>query len=378
VYIGCAMLVQLDPWPKVYQKLQTSGDPSCRVIYNMDRTGVYEEERPRELTLLSVVVPCCDEEAVIPETHKRVVNVLSGLENVGFEIIYVDDGSRDGTLRLLRMLHRNDPRVRVVALSRNFGHQVAVTAGLTYSSGDAVAVIDADLQDPPEVILEMVQRWRGGVDVAYGARLEREGESSFKKVTAKVFYRLINRLSDVAIPLDAGDFRLMDRAVVDALLAMPERDRFVRGMVAWVGYRQEPVYYHRLARFAGETKYPLKKMLRLASDGILSFSSAPLRLAVHFGFASACVAILGIIYAIGLRLFTDRWVTGWTLLFIAMLFFGGVQMMFLGVMGEYVGRIYSEIKRRPLFLVKERLGFSSEDPEPGKRGADRPDERAHA
>jgi glycosyltransferase involved in cell wall biosynthesis len=344
----------------------------------MDRTGVYEEERPRELTLLSVVVPCCDEEAVIPETHKRVVNVLSGLENVGFEIIYVDDGSRDGTLRLLRMLHRNDPRVRVVALSRNFGHQVAVTAGLTYSSGDAVAVIDADLQDPPEVILEMVERWRVGVDVAYGARLDREGESSFKKVTAKVFYRLINSLSDVAIPLDAGDFRLMDREVVDAFLAMPERDRFVRGMVAWVGYRQEPVYYRRLARFAGETKYPLTKMLRLASDGILSFSSAPLRLAVHFGFVSACLAIVGIIYAIALRLFTDRWVTGWTLLFIAMLFFGGVQMMFLGVMGEYVGRIYSEIKRRPLFLVKERLGFSSGEPELGERRADRPDQRAHA
>jgi glycosyltransferase involved in cell wall biosynthesis len=343
----------------------------------MEDTGTYEDDRRSELTLLSVVVPCYDEESVIQETHERIVNVLSGLENVDFEIVYVDDGSRDGTLRFLRTLHRNDPRVRVVALSRNFGHQVAVTAGLTFSSGDAVAVIDADLQDPPEVILKMVERWRDGVDVAYGARLEREGETSFKKVTAKVFYRLINHLSDVAIPLDAGDFRLMDREVVDAFLAMPERDRFVRGMVAWVGYRQEPVYYHRVARFAGETKYPLAKMLRLASDGILSFSSAPLRLAVHFGFASACLAIIGIVYAIALRLFTERWVTGWTLLFIAMSFFGGVQLMFLGIMGEYVGRIYGEIKRRPLFLVKERLGFSSGDPELAKKRADRLNERFH-
>jgi dolichol-phosphate mannosyltransferase len=252
-----------------------------------------------------------------------------------------------------------------------------VTAGLSYSSGDAVAVIDADLQDPPEVILEMVARWRAGVDVAYGARLQREGESSFKKITAKVFYRLINRLSDVAIPLDSGDFRLMDRKVVDALLDMPERDRFVRGMVAWVGFRQEPVWYHRRARFAGETKYPLRKMVRLASDGILSFSSAPLRMAVHFGFASACLAIFGIVYALALRLFTDRWVTGWTLLFIAMLFFGGVQLMFLGVMGEYVGRIYGEIKRRPLFLTKERLGFSSIDPELANKRADRLNGRTH-
>jgi polyisoprenyl-phosphate glycosyltransferase len=218
----------------------------------MNNAGVYEEDRPRELTLLSVLVPCYDEEAILRETHKRVVNVLSGLENIGFEIIYVDDGSRDGTLRLLRMLHRNDPRVRVVALSRNFGHQAAATAGLTYSTGDAVAVIDADLQDPPEVILEMVERWRGGVDVAYGARLEREGESSFKKVTAKVFYRLINRLSDVAIPLDAGDFRLMGREVVDAFAGDAGSGPFCPRMVAWVGYRQEPAYYHRLARFAGE------------------------------------------------------------------------------------------------------------------------------
>jgi polyisoprenyl-phosphate glycosyltransferase len=344
----------------------------------MNETSVNEEGPPRELRLLSLVVPCYNEEDVIQETHKRVIKVLSGLENVNLEIIYVDDGSSDGTLGLLRMLHRNDTRVCVVSLSRNFGHQIAVTAGLQHSGGDAVAVIDADLQDPPEVLLEMVQRWRDGVDVAYGARLDREGESSFKKVTAKLFYRLINRLSDVAIPLDTGDFRLMDRRVVDAFLDMPERDRFVRGMVAWVGFRQEPVYYHRMTRFAGETKYPLKKMLRLASDGVLSFSSAPLRVAVHFGFVCSSLSIIGIAYAVALRLFTERWVPGWTLLFIGLLFFGGVQMVFLGVIGEYLGRIYGEIKRRPLFLVKERLGFRLEEPERATGRAERSPQRTHA
>jgi dolichol-phosphate mannosyltransferase len=344
----------------------------------MSGTDTELEGRPRELRLLSVVVPCYNEEDVILETHKRIVSVLSGIKNLDFEIILVDDGSGDGTLRLLRILQRNDAHIRGVALSRNFGHQVAVTAGLHYSSGDAIVVIDADLQDPPEVMLEMIERWRRGVDVAYGVRIEREGESAFKKLTAKAFYRLINYLSDTAIPLDTGDFRLMDREVVNAFLAMPERDRFVRGMVSWIGYRQEPVYYHRSVRFAGETKYPLAKMLRLASDGILSFSSAPLRAAVLVGFAASGLAVLGIIYAIGLRLFTNIWVTGWTLLFIAMLFFGGVQMMFLGVMGEYVGRIYGEIKRRPLYLVKEQLGFASEDAQPDKRQAERPNRRARA
>jgi dolichol-phosphate mannosyltransferase len=331
--------------------------------YTMIETDMYGQDRRRELRLLSVVVPCFNEEAVIVETNERLNEVLSGIRSLEFEIVYVDDGSGDGTLRLLKMLQRKNSRLRVVSLSRNFGHQVAVTAGLQYSGGDAVAVIDADLQDPPEVILEMIERWRLGADVAYGARLEREGESFFKKVTAKAFYRLINYLSDVPIPLDTGDFRLMDRRVVDAFLDMPERDRFVRGMVAWAGYRQEPVYYQRMPRFAGETKYPLRKMLRLASDGILSFSSAPLRLSIHFGLACSFLSVVGIVYAVVLRLFTDHWVPGWTLLLIGVLFFGGVQMMFLGMMGEYVGRIYSEIKRRPLFLVNERLGFRSEKPE---------------
>jgi glycosyltransferase involved in cell wall biosynthesis len=316
----------------------------------------------REPVLLSVVVPCFDEEPVIRETHARLVATLARIVDARFEIVYVDDGSGDRTLSVLRAIQQSDPRIRVIALSRNFGQQIAVAAGLEHASGEAVVLIDADLQDPPEVIPEMVERWRAGVDVAYGARTEREGETPLKLWTAKTFCRTLNRLSDVDIPLDTGDFRLMDRKVVDALLAMPERDRFVRGMVAWVGFRQEPVHYGRAARFAGRTKYPLKKMLRFASDGILSFSLVPLRLAIYMGFAASGLALAGILYALLLRLFTDVWVTGWTLLFIAVLFLGGVQLVFLGVIGEYLGRVYGEVKQRPLYLVKERHGFVDADP----------------
>lgn len=311
-------------------------------------------------SLISVVVPCFNEEAVIVATYRRLVGVL---ESVGpkadFELIFVDDGSRDRTLEILRDLQASDRRMRVLAFSRNFGHQIAVTAGLEHAIGDAVVLIDADLQDPPEVIREMVLRWRHGVDVAYGVRVGREGETKFKLWTAKVFYRSINRVAEVPIPLDTGDFRLMDRAVVNALLSMPERDRFVRGMVAWVGFRQEPVTYKRAARLAGQTKYPLGKMIRFALDGILSFSLAPLRLAIWLGFATAGMAMLGLIYALFMRLLTNIWVTGWTLLFIACSSIGGIQLVCLGVLGEYIGRIYGEVKRRPLYVVRERLGFTS-------------------
>ena len=307
---------------------------------------------------LSVVVPCFNEEAVIRETHRHLVAALEKVPHLDFELVYVDDGSRDATLKHLRGLQRMDERVRVLALSRNFGHQIAVTAGLQSAAGDAVVIIDADLQDPPDVILEMIDRWRDGADVAYGIRTQREGETAFKRWTASAFYRLINRIADVAIPLDTGDFRLMDRKVVDAFLAMPERDRFVRGMVAWTGFRQEPVPYRRAARIAGETKYPFRKMLRFAIDGILSFSLVPLRLATYVGFFASILALSGIVYALALRILTDIWITGWTLLFIAIVFFGGVQLVLIGIMGEYLGRIYGEVKRRPLYLVKERLGFA--------------------
>ena len=318
-------------------------------------------EKSPSFVLLSVVVPCFNEEAVIPETHRRLVNVLENVPGIDFEIVYVDDGSHDATLDLLRGLQRTDPRVRILALSRNFGHQLALTAGLAEAAGNVVAVIDADLQDPPETILEMLDRWRRGADVAYGVRAEREGETAFKLWTATVFYRLLARIANVSIPLNAGDFRLMDRKVVTAFLDMPERDRFVRGMVAWTGFRQEPVSYRRNARVAGETKYPFKKMLRLAVDSILSFSLVPLRLATWSGFLAAGLALSGIVYAGGMRIFTNVWVTGWTLLFIAILFLGGVQLVLIGVLGEYLGRIYAEVKRRPLYLVKERVGFEPAD-----------------
>ena len=314
----------------------------------------------RDVTRLSVVVPCFNEEAVIRETHRQLVSALEQVPKIDLELVYVDDGSRDGTLDLLRDIQRTDSRVRVLVLSRNFGHQIAVTAGIQGTQGDAVVVIDADLQDPPDVILDMLNRWRRGADVAYGVRTQREGETAFKRWTAKAFYRILGRLTDTAIPLDTGDFRLMDRKVVNAFLAMPERDRFVRGMVAWAGFRQEPVPFQRAARAAGETKYPLKKMLRFAIDGILSFSMVPLRLATYIGFLASGLALLGIVYAFALRLLTDVWIEVWTLLLIAILFLGGVQLVLIGIFGEYLGRIYGEVKRRPLYLVAERLGFTSD------------------
>ncbi len=326
--------------------------------------------------LLTTVVPCYNEEAVLSETHRRLTSVLAGLDGLDYEIVYVDDGSLDGTRAALRALQAEDAHVRMVALSRNFGHQVAATAGLEHAAGDAAVLIDADLQDPPEVIPEMVERWRQGYQVAYGQRADRAGETRFKLWTAKAFYRLINRLSNVEIPLDTGDFRLMDRVVVDALLAMPERDRFVRGMVSWTGFRQIAVPYRRAPRVAGQSHYPLLRMLHFATDAVSSFSTVPLRLAVWMGFVASGVAMAGIVYALVLRLFTSIWVTGWTALFIAVLFIGGVQLISLGIIGEYVGRIYGEVKRRPLYLVEERAGFP--EGAPGGRGVVREDRRAGA
>lgn len=314
----------------------------------------------RARQLLSVVVPCYNEEPVVQETHRQLTAALAQLgaaEDLEYEIVYVDDGSRDRTPAILHDLYEADPRhLRVVRFSRNFGHQVAVTAGVAHAAGDAVVLIDADLQDPPAVIADMVARWREGYQVAYGVRVDRDGEGAFKRATAKGFYRLLNRLSDTPIPLDTGDFRLMDRRVVDALQSMPERDRFVRGMVSWVGFRQIEVPYRRAPRLAGESKYPLIKMLRFATDGIASFSTTPLRAATWLGFGVSGAALVGVVYALVLRLFTSYYVTGWTALFIGVMFLGGVQLLSLGVIGEYIGRIYGEVKRRPLYLVQEALG----------------------
>jgi polyisoprenyl-phosphate glycosyltransferase len=307
--------------------------------------------------LISVIIPCYNEEPGLRETHRRTTEVLGALEGYGYEVIYVDDGSNDRTPELLRELQADDPRVRVVYLSRNFGHQFAATAGLECAAGDAAVIMDADLQDPPEVVPEMLARWRDGYDVVYGVRIDREGETRFKLWTARAFYRLIRRMSDTDIPLDVGDFRLIDRRVIDAIRRMPERDRFLRGIVGWVGFRQVGVPYRRAPRFAGSTKYPFRKMVRFALDGILSFSVRPLRLSTYLGFLSAGLALAAILYALGMRLFTDNWVTGWTALIIAILFFGGMQLISLGIVGEYVGRLYGEAKRRPLYLIRERLGF---------------------
>jgi glycosyltransferase involved in cell wall biosynthesis len=309
-------------------------------------------------TRLSVVVPCLNEEDVICDTHRRLTAVLERTP-LPFEIIYVDDGSTDTTPDLLRDLQVRDSRVRIVRFSRNFGHQIAITAGLEHASGDAVAIIDADLQDPPEVILEFLQKWMDGYDVVYGVRTQRDGETAFKLWTAKLFYRFISKLSETPIPLDTGDFRLMDRTVVEALLSMPERDRFVRGMVSWLGFSQIAVPYRRAARAAGTTKFSLFKMLRFATDGIVSFSISPLRLAMWTGFAASGLAILAILYALFERLFGTGVVKGWTSTMIAILFIGGVQLICMGIIGEYIGRIYGESKRRPLYVIRETIGFAS-------------------
>jgi dolichol-phosphate mannosyltransferase len=301
---------------------------------------------------LSVVVPCYNEQESIHACHAKLTEVLSALKE-SYEIVYVDDGSRDKTAELLEDLHARDAHVVIVRLSRNFGHQPAVTAGLSASLGHAVVIIDADLQDPPELIPQMVALWRSGYKVVYGIRQTRDGETPFKLWTAKAFYRLINSLSDVEIPIDTGDFRLIDRVVVDVFLQMPERHRLLRGMWSWIGFPQVGLPYQRAPRFAGETKYPLRKMLGLALDGIVSFSVVPLRLVTALGFLSAGAAFIGIVYTLWVRLLTHSWVRGWAISFVGMLFMAGVQMLCLGILGEYIGRIYTESKQRPLFIQLE-------------------------
>ncbi|MBO9579435.1 MAG: glycosyltransferase family 2 protein [Sphingobium sp.] len=308
--------------------------------------------------MISLVIPCYNEQEVIGETLDRLAQLCKTLHDYAFEIVCVDDGSRDKTYELLCAAAETMPDLRIVKFSRNFGHQIAVTAGIDAAGGDAIVLIDADLQDPPEIVSQMIAKWEEGFDVIYGVRTSRAGESAFKQVSARGFYRFLNTLSEVPIPLDTGDFRLMSRPVVEVLKSMPERHRFVRGMVAWIGFKQTALPYERAERFAGESKYPLRKMVRFAMDGILSFSTKPLRLAVGLGLTSAALAMLGIAYALALRIFSSVWVEGWTALMIAVLFMGGVQLLSLGIIGEYIGRIYSEVKRRPLYIVDEKVGFA--------------------
>ena len=304
---------------------------------------------------LSVIVPCYNEQEVIKTTHERLSKVLDDIGG-SYEIIYVDDGSADDTALHLKDIQESSPQVRVIRLSRNFGHQIAVTAGLDYADGDAVVLIDADLQDPPEVIPDMIAKWREGYEVVYGQRISRDGESAFKLWSARMFYRLINKLSEVPLPLDTGDFRLIDRRVVLAMRNMRERHRLLRAMTSWVGFRQIALPYERAKRFAGVSKYPLRKMIGLALDGVVSFSTVPLRLVTIAGTAMFALSCAGILYALLMRVLTNDWVPGWTVLFISSLMIGGLQFIFLGIIGEYVGRIYGEAKARPLFFVLEVLG----------------------
>ena len=302
--------------------------------------------------IFSIIAPIYNEVDNLPVLYSRVSEVMNGTEEA-WELILVDDGSKDGSNEVIRKLASADERVRPVIFARNFGHQIAVTAGLDYSRGDAVIIIDADLQDPPEVIHDLIAKWREGYEVVYAVRKEREGETWFKKTTAALFYRMIYRITDVKIPLDTGDFRLIDRKVVNIMSKMRERHRFLRGIGAWVGFKQVGVEYNRAARFAGETKYPLKKMLKLALNAITGFSYFPLQVATYIGFISAGLSILAIPVVIVLRLISAPQLTGQATTLIMVLFLGGVQLISIGIIGEYIGRIYDEVKGRPLYIVAE-------------------------
>lgn len=309
---------------------------------------------PQTVPVYSIIAPVYNEKETLPHFYERVKQVMETMSEP-FEIIFVNDGSQDGSYQVLRELHKSDPRVRTIDFSRNFGHQIAISAGLDYARGSAIIIIDSDLQDPPEVIPEMIARWKVGAEVVYAQRRKRQGESRFKLLSAALFYRLIVRITSVKIPLDTGDFRLLDRRVVDTLRTMREHHRFMRGLSAWVGFRQESVLYERHERFAGETKYPLHKMIRFSMDAITSFSHVPLQLATTFGFVLAGLSLLGIVIAAILRIFTDA-IVGQASTLILVLFLGGIQLIFLGIIGEYLGRIYDEVRARPLYIVREVLG----------------------
>jgi dolichol-phosphate mannosyltransferase len=315
----------------------------------------------RRLELLSVVAPLYNEEATLDEFYTQVCRALEGIP---FELVLVDDGSRDGSADILARLASHDPRVRVLSLSRNFGHQTALTAGLDHASGTAVVMMDADLQDPPELIPAMLDHWRAGCDVVYAVRRHRQGESKFKLTTARWFYKLFGKLAQVDLAANSGDFRLLDRHPLDALRSMRERNRFLRGMTVWVGYRQAAVPYDRDPRYAGETKYTLGKMLRFSLDAIFSFSHRPLQLATLLGFAISTLAFLAIPAVILLRLL-GSYLPGFGTVTIVVLLLGGIQLIAIGIIGEYVGRIYDEVKGRPLYVVRARLNIAEEPvPEP--------------
>lgn len=328
-------------------------------------------ERPT----LSLVIPIYNEEAVLPELDRRLKTVVAGWADLveSWEVIFINDGSKDDSLNQLRTMAAAEPRYKVLSFARNFGHQMAITAGIDRADGAAIVIMDADLQDPPEVVREMIQLWRQGFDVVYGVRRKRAGETFFKKFTAAIFYRLLRAmLGGISIPADAGDFRLMSRPVVLALRALKERHRFVRGMVAWVGFRQTAAYYDREARFAGETKYPLRKMVRFAIDGITSFSTIPLRFATWLGIFSGLMAVVTALWALYIKLFVSGAVQGWTTIVIVVALAASAQLLMIGVLGEYVGRIYEEVKRRPLYITAEEINVTGHAGEPPSSSAVHP------
>jgi polyisoprenyl-phosphate glycosyltransferase len=316
-----------------------------------------EERIDSSRPLLSVVVPVYNEEAVIEALHSRLLQVLSpSFES--FEIVFVNDGSRDATPSMIDAICKSDQRFKALHFSRNFGHQAAVTAGLHAVTGNVIVVIDADLQDPPELIHEMIAKWREGYDVVYAQKIRRKGVGPLKRLAYYVYYRFLRGLTDVEVPPDTGDFCLMDRKIVDLLNAMPERNRYVRGLRAWLGFRQTAIHFERPARFAGETKYPFRRMVGLAVDGILSLSKAPLRLAMYFGFFASAISFALLIYFVLERLFgPGNLARGWASTIVVILFLGGVQLICLGVIGEFIGRIYDEVKQRPLYIVGRSTGF---------------------
>ena len=308
--------------------------------------------------LLSVITPCYNEEFVVEETYRRLTEVMART-GMDYELVFVNDGSRDKTYPLLMQLAEQDKAVKVIHFSRNFGHQCAVTAGINHCNGDLAVIIDADLQDPPEVILDMLEIQRNEqADVVYGVRKKREGESWFKLFTAKCFYRVLNKLSDVQFPVDTGDFRLISRRIIDEFNRLHEKNKYIRGLISWMGYKQVPCYYERKERFAGETKYPLRKMLKFASTGLLSFSKKPLKLAVWLGMLSVLVALVYAIVILIMRiLHPETFVTGWTSTIFMIIFFGGVQLLTIGVLGEYIGSLFDEAKDRPEYIISEKVNF---------------------
>lgn len=307
---------------------------------------------------VSVVIPMYYEEEVAEECYKRVKTVLSSLKDYEHEILFVNDGSKDKTLEILESIAEKDKQVKVISFSRNFGHQCAVTAGLQYVTGDAIVVIDADLQDPPELIPDMLTLWKQGNEVIYAKRKTREGESKFKLLTAKMFYRILNGLSDVEIPADTGDFRLVDRKVVDVINSMPEHNKFLRGLFSWVGFKQQPFEYERKERFAGKTKYPLKKMLKLASDGIISFSTKPLKIVGGLGIITIIISVLLLLYSVISYIFNLNQLTpGWTSIMVAITLFSGVQLLSIWIISEYLARIYDESKKRPQYIISKTINL---------------------